>query len=188
MWSTTFNIDYHVEVEGHYYSVPYPLVHESVDSRSTLRTIEILHQGKRVASHARSFAKGQHTTATEHMPESHRRHVEWTPARMVQWAKNAAGPATAELFEAILRTRPHPEQGYRSCLGVLRLGHKHGCDRLEAASRRALQFRTYSYASVKSILRSGLDRAPIEDASEELASIRPLPRSHKNVRGARSYT
>jgi len=126
------SIDYHVEVGRHYYSVPYGLVGERVDVRASARTIEVFARGRRVASHLRSGAVGRHTTETAHMPESHRRHLEWTPGRLVAWGEQT-GPATGALVAAILRSRPHPEQGFRSCLGIFRLGRRHGEARLEAA-------------------------------------------------------
>src|SRR5664280_1565510 len=129
------NIDYHVEVERHYYSVPYGLVGERVDIRASARTIEVFARGRRVASHPRSGAVGRHTTETAHMPESHRRHLEWTPGRLVAWGEQT-GPATGALVAAILASRPHPEQGFRSCLGIFRLGRRHGEARMEAACAR----------------------------------------------------
>src|SRR5206468_3107247 len=133
------NIDYHIELHGHYYSVPYALIHEHVDARLTATTVEIFHRGQRVAAHRRSFSRGQPTTDPGHMPKAHQRHLEWTPSRLIDWARTI-GPQTAALVEAILADRPHPEQGYRSCLGLLRLAKGYGPDRLEAASTRAVAF------------------------------------------------
>jgi transposase len=114
------NMDYHIEVEGHYYSVPYQLTREKVEARITERTIEVFHRGKRVTSHVRSFVKGRATTIHDHRPASHRAHLEWTPSRIVAWAEET-GPATASLVDEIMRRKPHPEMGYRSCLGIIRL-------------------------------------------------------------------
>lgn len=175
------HIDYHVEVEGHDYSVPYPLVRQKVEIRLSATTVECFHNGKRVASHPRSFLKGRHTTLGEHMPKSHREYLEWTPARLVRWAAKS-GEATAGVVGAILESRPHPLQGYRSCLGVMRLGKQYGAERLEAACRRALAIGAASYRSVASILKQGLDRRPLPEA--------PSPRpalTHLNVRGAHYY-
>ncbi len=158
------SIDYHVDVFRHYYSVPYQLVHERVWVRVSATTVEIFHHNRRVASHVRSFIVGAHTTLAEHMPDSHRRHQEWTPSRIVRWAENT-GPATAGLMESIMRSRPHPEQGYRSCLGILRLGQRYGGERLEAASTRALAVQAFSFRSVESILKTGLDRQPLKPSS-----------------------
>ncbi len=175
------SIDYHVEVERHYYSVPYGLVGERVDVRASARTIEVFARGRRVASHLRSSAPGRHTTETAHMPESHRRHLEWTPSRLVVWGEQT-GPATGALVTAILASRPHPEQGFRSCLGIFRLGRRHGSLRLEAACARALAAGALSYRSVDSILKGGLERAPLPESPPVRAT-----RTHANVRGPAAY-
>ncbi len=177
----TVNIDYHVEIEPHYYSVPYGLVGERCDVRLTATTVEVFFRGRRVASHLRNAAPGRHTTHPDHMPESHRRYADWTPGRIVRWAEQT-GPATAALAQGILASRPHPEQGFRSCLGILRLGRRYGPERLEAACARALLVGATSYRSVESILRTGLDRGP-------LPAPRPVspPRRHENVRGPGYY-
>ncbi len=175
------SIDYHVELDRHYYSVPYGLVGEQADVRASARTVEIFVRGRRVASHLRSDAVGRHTTETAHMPESHRRHLEWTPGRLVAWGEQT-GPATGALVAAILRSRPHPEQGFRSCLGIFRLGRRHGEARLEAACARALAVGALSYRSVDSILKAGLDRAPLPEPAPVRAT-----RDHPNVRGPGYY-
>ena len=179
--SATVNIDYHVEVEHHYYSVPYQLAREVVEVRLAERTVEILHHGRRVASHLRSSVRGRPTTLSEHMPEAHRRYLEWTPGRIVRWAEET-GPQTAALVAAVMDARPHPEQGFRSCLGIMRLGKRYGDLRLEAAAARALAIRGLSYRSVESILKTGLDKQPLPEPASEL-----VPREHENVRGARYY-
>ncbi len=173
------NIDYHAEVGGHLYSVPYQLVGKQVEVRLTAETVEAFHKGNRVALHRRSPRKGGFTTLNEHRPKSHQRYLEWTPSRIVQWAAKS-GPATAELVGGIMARKPHPEQGFRSCLGILSLGRKHSPERLEAASRRALLLRAYSYRSVKSILESGLDRLPFGGPEDEEA--KPAI-EHDNIRG-----
>ena len=178
----TVNIDYHVEVERHYYSVPYQLVHERCDVRLTATVVEIVLPGRRVASHVRSFVRGGYTTDPAHMPESHRRHQEWTPGRILNWAAET-GPATAQVAHHILEHRPHPEQGFRSCLGIIRLGHRYGSERLEAASRRALAIQSCSYRSVESILKSGLDKQPLPASPPCLTA-----RGHDNVRGPAYYS
>jgi len=176
------NIDYHVEVDHHYYSVPYQLVGQLCDIRLSATTVEVLLRGRRVASHVRSFQRGRHTTEPSHMPDSHRRHQEWTPGRIISWAEKT-GPATAKLAEGILESRPHPEQGYRSCLGIVRLGDRYGAERVEAACQRALAVRAFSYRSVESILKNGLDRQP-------LPATQPVRvhRRHDNVRGSGYYS
>jgi len=181
-WKTaTVNIDYHVELDRHWYSVPYRFVGERTDVRASATTVEVFVRGRRIASHLRSAKPGRHTTESAHMPESHRRHAEWSPGRIVRWASQT-GPATGALVAAILESRPHPEQGYRSCLGILRLGRRYGPGRLEAAAVRALAIRALSYRSVESILKRGLDRSPLPDTTP------PAPaRRHPNVRGATYY-
>ena len=171
------NIDYHVVFEGHFYSVPYRLVQEQVELRASAATIEIFHKGARVASHARSHLPNKATTADEHRPKSHQRHLQWTPSRLVEWGK-AVGPLTAELLDRILASKPHPEQGFRSCLGIIRLGDKYGKPRVEAAARRALLHKTYSYKSVDSILKSNLDTL-----TESAAEPPKPPLDHPNIRG-----
>ena len=132
-WSRArVNIDYHVAFDGNFYSVPYNLVHEVVEIRSTAATVEILHNSGRVASHVRSRGRGKAVTNHEHRPKSHQAHLEWPPSRMVQWAEKI-GPHTARLFEKILADQPHPEMGYRGCLGIIRLAEKYSHERMEAA-------------------------------------------------------
>jgi len=182
LWKTArVNIDYHVEVEHHFYSVPHRLVHEKVDVRLTSTTVEVLHKGQRVASHLRSSVRGGYTTLPEHMPESHRRYAEWTPSRIASWAAHS-GPQTAALVEGVMASRPHPEQGFRSCLGIMRLGRRYGEGRLEAACARALSIRALSYRSVESILKSGLDGQPLPATAPAPAVIK-----HENVRGPAYY-
>ena len=181
-WSMArVNIDYHVEVAKHFYSVPHALVHEQVDARLTTFTVEIFHKGKRVASHLRSHAPGRHTTEPDHMPKAHQKHLEWTPSRLIAWAAKV-GPHVEALVRSILDSRPHPEQGYRSCLGILRLEKRYGGERLDAACARALQAGARSYRHVDSILRHGLDRLPLDQEQPM-----PKPLTHDNVRGRDYY-
>jgi transposase len=181
-WATArVNIDYHVVFEGHFYSVPYRLVQEQVELRASAATIEIFHKGSRVASHARSRVPNKATTADEHRPKSHQRYLQWTPSRLVEWGK-AVGPLTADLLDRILASKPHPEQGFRSCLGIIRLGDKYGKPRVEAAARRALLHKTYSYKSVESILKSNLDTLTEPDAEP----AKP-PLDHPNIRGPKYF-
>jgi transposase len=175
------NIDYHVEVDHHPYSVPYQLIHEEVEARYTASVVEIYYKGRRLDSHTRRYDH-QPSTKPEHMPSSHRAHAEWTPSRLIHWAEKS-GPATGRLVAGILERRPHPEQGYRACLGLMRLGRHYGDERLEAASARAEGLRSYSYRTVKNILASAQDRLPFED---EPPAPKPTP-SHGNIRGADYY-
>jgi transposase len=176
----TVHIDYHVELEGHYYSVPYHLVRERVELRFDARTVEVYHEGVRVALHLRSNARGRATTDEGHMPEKHREMAAWTPQRIAAWAART-GPATAALAEAIMAARPHPELGFRSCLGILRLGERYGQARLEAACERALTCGGLSYRSVRSILEHGLDGVPSSPGAA------PPALKHANLRGADYY-
>ncbi|MGH7417779.1 MAG: IS21 family transposase, partial [Candidatus Rokuibacteriota bacterium] len=135
------NIDYHVEVDRHPYSVPYQLIGEEMEARYTSSVVEIYYKGRRLVSHVRRY-DGRPSTLAEHMPSSHRAHAEWTPSRLIRWAEKT-GPATGRLVAGILESRPHPEQGYRACLGLMRLGRHYGPARLEAASARAERLRSY---------------------------------------------
>jgi transposase len=177
------NIDYHVEIAHHYYSVPHALVHAKVEVRTTAGTVELFHRGQRVASHLRNAARGQHTTVTAHMPKAHQRHREWSPSRLVAWAASI-GPQTAKLAQAILAARPHPEQGYRSCLRLFRLGRRDGAERLEAACARALAMGARSYRHVDAILKHGFDRVPLPEPG---AAPPARPVVHDQVRGATYY-
>jgi transposase len=177
------HIDYHVELDGHYYSVPYRLVRELVEVRFSSTSVEILHQGKRVASHLRSYRKGRATTLTEHMPPRHRHQAQWTAERVVAWA-HKTGPFTAKLCEGILSQKRHPEQGFRSCLGVMRLSEKYGADRLESACRRAVELGAYAYKQVKSMLEHHLEGQELETASRQIPIESLL---HENLRGPQYY-
>jgi transposase len=173
-------IDYHVEVQGFLYSVPHSLLREQVDTRATTRTIEIFHRGKRVAAHARRYGGPRHGTLPEHMPSAHRRYAEWTPERLQRQARGI-GPNTEALIIAVMARRPHPEQGFRTCLGVLRLFRGVDAARAEAVSLRAVEIGALTYASVASILKHRLDRS----ASPQAADGTPL--LHANIRGPRYY-
>ncbi len=182
-WCTPrVNIDYHVVYEDHFYSVPHGLLQELVDLRATEKIVEIFFRGRRVASHLRSFEKHQATTLPEHMPSSHRAYAEWTPSRILEWMKKT-GPSVVALGEEILRRRPHPEQGFRSCLGVIRLGDRYGGDRLERACARAVRHRAFTYRSVEAILKNNLDRVDDQAATQQGGA---LP-AHPNVRGSSYY-
>ena len=174
------HIDYHVELAGHYYSVPYHLAREKVELRFDERTLEVYHQGMRVAAHLRSNARGKATTETTHMPAKHRAAASWTPARIEAWAARI-GPATAALCAEVMASRPHPELGFRSCLGILRLAERYGSERLEAASARALAIGARSYRSLRSTLEHGLDAVP------DTPTAAPPALFHANVRGAAYY-
>lgn len=176
----TVNIDYHAVADRHGYSVPYPLIHQELEVRSTAATVEFFRQGKRVAARVRSYLPGKFATLEEHRPKSRQRYLQWTPSRLVDWAAKS-GPHCAQVVEQILKDKPHPEMGFRSCLGIIHLGKGVGAQRLEAACARALRFGTCSYRSIKSILENGLDRQP---AQPELPLASP---AHENVRGQAYY-
>jgi len=176
------NIDYHIEVDHHYYSVPFRLLRERLDIRLTATTVEAFHQGERVTAHARSGVRGAHTTLKEHMPPDHRRYAEWTPSRFIQWA-GKTGASTAILVERIIMARTYPEQGYRACLGIIHLGKHYEPARIEAAAERALKYNTCSYKSVRAILAAGLDS---HQDTEQPPRQTTLP-MHSNIRGGEYY-
>lgn len=175
------HIDYHVEIDGHYYSVPYRLVKTELDARCTARTVECFHQGQRVASHIRSPHRGQHTTVPEHMPRAHREHAEWTPQRLLRWAEQI-GPATAGVIQTLFERRAYPQHAFRAALGILRLAKGFGAERLEAASQRALRLGACSYKSLHSILKQGLDQQPPPEPSPPVPLV-----DHDNLRGPTYY-
>ena len=175
------HVDYHVELDRHYYSVPHTLIGKELHLRYTAHTVECLYQGERVASHVRAHTSGRHTTLDAHMPERHRHAGQWSPARFRNWAAKS-GPNTAALIERVLTARRHPEQSYRTCLGILRLGKSYGDERLEAACRHALALGTHAVRSVESILKHRLDA----HAAEPQHNL-DLPAEHDNLRGAHYF-
>lgn len=181
-WKTaTVHIDYHVEVDGHYYSVPCQLVKKKVEVRFTATSVECIYRGKRVAVHKRSLRKSGHTTVKEHMPLNHRKYLEWSPERFLRWA-GKIGPETVKLASHILESRPYPPQAYRTLMGIMRLGKSYTEQRLEAACRRALHIGTTSYRSVESILKNGLDSKPLPKKPEQTPPV-----LHHNIRGSHYY-
>jgi transposase len=176
------NIDYHVAVDHNTYSVPYPLVHAEVEARVTTTTVEVFYQQGRIASHLRAIGRGHAVTCAAHMPPTHRAYATWTPERLMAWAAQS-GPATARLVAGILERRAHPELGYRSVLGLLRLGQQHGASRLEAGCARAERLGAYSYRTVANILRHALDRLPLDDEDAPVPSCGV----HDHLRGAGYY-
>lgn len=180
-WKTVkVNIDYHIAVDKHFYSVPYQLIGQQMDVRITTATMEVLFKNRRVASHIRSYVAGGFTTNPEHMPKSHREYGDWPPSRIISWAKTK-GPNVGLLVEKILERKQHPELGYRSCRGLIRLAEKYPVERVEAAAKRAVRSNAISYQSMKSILEKGLDRLPVN----ETPAYKPL--MHKNIRGGGYY-
>jgi len=173
------NIDYHIQVDWHNYSVPYRLTHQTVDVPLSERTVEIFHRQQRVALHPRSHHSGGFTDPA-HRPKAHQRHLEWTPMRLIGWARNQVGPQCAAAVSYILEHKPHPEMGYRSCLGLMRLSRHHGHSRLEQACQRAVVLDVCSYPSIKSILESKLETQPILSTPATLVT-------HNNLRGGHYY-
>ncbi len=173
-------LDYHIALEQHHYSVPHRYARREVEVRYTARSVEIFLGGERIAVHMRGSGNGRHTTVPEHMPSSHRRYLDWTPAK-IQEEAGRIGPMLSLLVERIIDDRPHPEQGYRSCLGIIGLAKRFGAERLEAAALRALEIGARNYPSVKSILEKGLDKVPVSKAPER------EPILHDNIRGSQYY-
>jgi transposase len=176
-------LDYHVEVDGHYYSVPYQLAQQSVAIRYTATTVEVLYRGKRVASHVRSGEKPGTTTETSHQPKSHQHYREWTPTRLLEGAE-AVGPFTQRLVEAILLHKPHPEAGYRAAMGLRSLAHQYGDPRLEAAATRAVRSKLFRLDNIRSMLQTRLDQQPLPMLVP--ASVAPV--AHDNIRGPAYYS
>jgi transposase len=168
--------DYHVEIDGHWYSTPYRLIRELVDVRIADKTVEVFHKGQRIASHARAPNRRGHTTIADHMPSAHRRYGKWTPGGLIA-AGEKIGPSTAAFFQVVIETRPHPEQGFRTCLGILSLARSYDNARVDAACRRGILIKARSVASIRSILKSGLDRAFFDETSDH------QPLRHGNIRG-----
>ena len=177
------NIDYHVQVDWHFYSVPYTLTQQDLDVRLGARTVEIFHKGHRVAVHMRSHIRGGFTTDPAHRPKSHQKHLEWTPGRLIEWARSI-GPLCSQAVAHLLESKPHPEQGYRACLGIMRLARAYGVERIEAACRRALALEVCTYKSIKSILKTKLDQQPLPGEDEAGTSV---VSQHANIRGESYY-
>ena len=176
-------LDYHVELDGHYYSVPYQLAQQPVEIRYTATTVEVVYRGKRVASHARSWEIPGATTETSHQPKSHQRYREWTPTRLLEWAE-AIGSFTRRLVEAMLIDKPHPEAGYRAAMGLRPLASQYGDQRLEAAATRAVRAKLFRLDNIRSILQTRLDQQPLP----MLVTPPVEPVAHDNIRGAAYYS
>ena len=179
-WSRV-NLDYHISVDGYLYSVPYQYARRKIEWRLTQATLEVFFKGRRIASHARLWIKNRPSTVGDHMPSSHRSYAEWTPTRIIEWARKT-GPATAQLVEAIMGSRQHPEQGFRACLGIMRLGKMSGADRLERAAERALAVNAFSFKAVKLILENRVDQMSLPERPRQLSIV------HENIRGAEAFT
>lgn len=179
----TVGIDYHIEADKHYYSVPHQLVGKKLDIRISATLIEVLYRGNRIASHMKSSCGG-FTTLSEHMPKRHQQHLEWSPERFIRWGRSI-GPCTAQVIVHVLQGRAHPEQGYRACLGLLNHARRYSKKRLEAACERALAIHSPNYRSITSILKNGLDQHSLE-STQDNETENTLP-EHNNVRGSDYY-
>jgi transposase len=175
------DLSYHVGHDDHFYSVHFSLIGEQLDLRATETTIEIFRRGTRIESYPRSYQKGKYTTLKHHMPRAHLDQVEWTPERLTGWAKKT-GPKTVALLEAIMASKAHPQQGFKACLGVLRLAKQYPAARIERAAARALHFRTLNSGSIASMLKNNLDALALP--GEEPQQALPL---HENIRGRNYY-
>jgi transposase len=178
------HLDYHVEYDSHYYSVPYQLVKEEVMVHAGDTTLAIFHRGRQVATHPRVHRAGGHTTDAAHMAKAHRKHQEWSPQRFLRWA-DSIGPHTQTVIQYQLESRRHPEHGYRACLGLLNLSKKYGKERLDAACHRATQIGGMHYKNIAAILSNSMDKVPLDDAEAEPQTTLPL--FHDNVRGSDYY-
>jgi len=179
--SVGVNVDYHVEIDGHYYSVPYGLIKQRVSARYTRSSVEVFHKSRRVAVHVRSFLKGRHTTLSEHRPPAHREYLAWTPERIASWAESI-GPHCSAAARQIMASRPVPEHGFRPCLGLIRLGKRYGNDRVNRACGRALKLNIVGYRHIENMLKSGRDKMPLPEEPAAAAIV-----AHDNVRGAGYY-
>lgn len=179
------SIDYHIEVGRHFYSVPHPLVRREVEVRLSASIVEVFHSGKRVAAHPRSTRQGAYSTTPDHMPAAHRAHLEWSPSRFLRWASEI-GDHTRRIVEHTFATKPHPEMGYRSCLGLLNLAKQYGRTRLEVAAARAVALNAPHRSTVASILKRGLDSQPFAAVTTEDDRV-AAPLTHENLRGSDYY-
>ena len=173
--------DYHIEIRGYYFSVPHQLAKRPMEARITQNIVEVFYKGKRVASHRYDPSK-RYSTLPEHMPEPHKKYAEWTPQRIINWASKT-GEATAKTVNAVMESRTHPQQGFRSCLGILSLGKEYTQERLEAACSRAMAIGSPSYKSIQAILKKGLDRLPVQKEEPRQSSFI----KHSNIRGPQYY-
>lgn len=179
------NIDHHIVYDKHFYSVPYQLIKKKVEIRATERVVEVFHKSERVASHQRSPVKGRYSTELGHRPPSHQEHLKWTPERIVKWA-SSKGSSVGEFVEELIRTRKHPEQGYRAAMGLIRLSDKFGAQRLERACRRALDVGSVQYRTVKNILKNNMDQIEVPQKGGSPGQLDIL-KANENVRGKEYY-
>ena len=174
-------LDYHIDIgDGYYYSAPYTLIGKELDVNFSEYVVEIFYQGERVASHIRlHFGNKKQATELAHMPKEHSQMAEWTPERITNWARSV-GVNTSALIEELIKRKPHPQQAFRAAVGIIRLSKQYGCDRVEAACRRAVSTKAISYTSVESILKHQLDKLPLPQDCPQSS----LPQVHENIRGS----
>jgi transposase len=180
------NIDYHLEYEKHYYSVPHHLVKHQVEVQATRDSVVVFFKGKQIARHARNNAKGGYTTDANHMPTAHRKHKEWSPERLLDWAKDL-GPNVQLMTQVMLHRKPHPEQAYRACLGLLNLSRTYDKQRLDAACQRAAAIHSPTIRSIKSILKNGIDQLELSLDEQRTATEKTSSDDHDNIRGSQYY-
>ena len=175
-------IDYHVRFDSNFYSVPYKYIHSNTDIKATERIIEVFLNGESIASHMRAYEVYNYITKEEHMPQNHQDMLKWTPKRIKDWA-NKIGTQTGLLISELIKSRAHPEQAYRSCLGILGLAREYDNNSLELACKRANHFGSLSYKKVKNILKSGL----FQEDTEEAIINETVSSDHSNLRGKEYY-
>lgn len=180
------NIDYHIEFDKHFYSVPHHLVKHQLELQASRDGIALFFKGQQVARHARSRRPGGYTTDCAHMPQAHRKHDEWSPGRLMNWAK-VVGPHVLQLVKLLLERKAHPEQAYRASLGLLSLSKAYDAKRLDNACQRAIAIGSPSLKSIKSILQNGLDQLALPLAEEDNDNHKPLSNDHGNIRGPEYY-
>lgn len=177
---TRVGLHYHIEYDKNYYSVPYTYARKEVEIRVTLNTIEVLYRNARIASHIRQYSVNKWSTQLEHMPRSHKEVVEWTPEKIVNCAKSI-GEYTSNIIEKILHSKEHPQQGFNSAFGIIRLKEKYGEERLEACCYRAYKYNIISYRQINNLLKNGCDKIPFVE--EEISKII----QHENIRGTEYF-
>ena len=183
------NLDYHVEIDEHYYSVPHQYIGKTVEYHLSQKIVSLFHNDQRIAIHKRSEVKGGSTTTTEHMPQAHKRHHEWVPSHFAEWAKKIGGSA-ATVADYFIKNKPHPECCYRIHLGLMNLEKKYGSSRLEEACKYALIQKIASFTSIKSILQTQVDKAPLAAVNDNSNQSEQTSTScqHNNLRGAAYYS
>jgi transposase len=180
------NIDYHIEFDKHYYSVPHHLVKHQVEAQATYDGIALFFKGKQIARHARSYQKSGYTTDPNHMPQAHRKHSEWSSERLLNWG-GRIGPDVRHLIQCMFDRKRHPEQAYRGCLGILNLSEQYDAQRLNQACAKAVSIGSPTAKSVKSILSNNLEKMEVKKDNHSLQENILLFDDHDNIRGPEYY-